>query len=76
MGLSKTEKERQLIELSMIVTGIQLFNKASEDADPHELSTTHYQYTDINIKQSFTINISRDAQGDNFKTRTSLIFEN
>uniref|UniRef100_A0A3Q4BJ32 Cilia- and flagella-associated protein 206 n=1 Tax=Mola mola TaxID=94237 RepID=A0A3Q4BJ32_MOLML len=37
MGLSKTDKERQLIELSMIVTGIQLFNKASEDTDLHQL---------------------------------------
>lgn len=50
MVLLKRDKEQQLNELTMIVTGIQLFNKASkkgeEETDLHELSTVH-QPTDI-----------------------------
>lgn len=43
MVLSKKEKEEQLIELTMLVTGIRLFNKATEksreEADLCDLST-------------------------------------
>lgn len=45
MVLLKKDKEQQLKELTMIVTGIRLFNKASEkgeeDTDLSELSTVH-----------------------------------
>lgn len=50
MVLLKKDKEQQLKELTMIVIGIRLFNKASkkaeEETDPRELSTVH-QSTDI-----------------------------
>lgn len=50
MVLLKKDKEQQLNELTMIVTGIRLFNKASEtgqeETDLHELSTSS-EHTDI-----------------------------
>ncbi len=64
MVLLKRDKEQQLIELSMIVTGIRLLNRASEkgeeETDIHELSTAlwftcffnkkyKYIYTHINF---------------------------
>lgn len=45
MVLLKRDKLQQLNELTMLVTGIRLFNKASqkgeEETDLHELSTVH-----------------------------------
>ena len=45
MVLLKKEKEKQLNELTMIATGIRIFNKASrkrgEETDLRELSTLH-----------------------------------
>lgn len=50
MVLLKRDKEQQLNELTMIVTGIRLFNKASNQGEGgihlHELSTLH-QPTDM-----------------------------
>lgn len=48
MVLLKKDKEQQLKELTMIVTGIRLFNKASkkgeEETDPRELSSVYAHY--------------------------------
>lgn len=50
MVLLKRDKEQQLSELTMIVTGVRLFNKASkkggEETDLHQLSTV-LQTTEI-----------------------------
>lgn len=46
MVLLKKEKEQQLRELTMVVTGIRLFNKVSkggaEETDLDEPSTVHH----------------------------------
>lgn len=59
MVLIKKDKEQQLKELTMIVTGIRIFNKASkrreEETDLSELSTvteTCIDYSVIMVEKS------------------------